>query len=206
METSGKISFMPKSSFSSGKDYYRKVGSGLLMKIAILLLIVSSLLSIGAVLYKRMISQQITDLSSSLDRAKSAFEPSLITQLEGISFSIPSASLLLEGHLYPTKIFKLIEDTTVGGVYFTNFSYSYSASAEKNKTKTVVVEKSGVNQNVIKVQLSGNAKSYEALAQQSDIYSKTKFIDDFSFSNFGLTDKGDVSFSLTIDVSNEINK
>ncbi|MDD5032757.1 MAG: hypothetical protein PHC85_01380 [Candidatus Pacebacteria bacterium] len=205
METSGKISFMPKSSFSTGKDYYRKVSSGFLMKISVFLLTISLLAFGGSLLYKRMISQQITDLSASLERAKAAFELSLIAQMENLSFSIPDAGALLGNHLYPTRVFKLVEETTVKDVYFSNFSYSYGKAVGNEKGKTKVVSSEG-EQNSIKVQLSGKAKNYEALAQQSDVFNKNKNIEDFSFSNFNLTEKGEVSFSLSLVISEEINK
>lgn len=205
METSGKISFAPKSSFSGGKEYYRKVGSGFILKISGLLLIISLLSFAGVTLYERMISRETEDLSASLDRAKAAFEPSLITQLENLSFSLPDAGVLLEQHLYPTRILKLLEETTIKEVAFSGFSYSYGKGEAIAGKKTKVVE-NVEEQNKITIQLSGQAKSYEALAQQSDIYDKNIDIKDFSFSGFGITGKGNVSFSLNMVVSPAINR
>jgi len=190
----GKLSFIPKSSATKTSSYrtiYKEAGLGLFMKATVFLFILSMAGFGGAYLYKKSLTQEIADLSSSLERAKAAFDPVLITEMENLMFSLANAKNLLDQHAYPSNIFAVIQGVTHQRVRFTNFAYSPR-----------YVGKDGAA-NGLNVNLTGEADSYRVLAEQARIFEGNSDIKNYTFGNFVLNEKGILTFDLdlTLDLS-----
>ncbi|MBU1178793.1 hypothetical protein KKB69_00415 [Patescibacteria group bacterium] len=175
-----KISFIPKTKYSqTDKIIYRGAGLGQILKISIFLFVLSSLFFLGTLVYKEVINRQLDDLSVSLERAKASFDSEAIKEMENLSSGISMVKNFIAYHPFPSRIFSFLEENTLSGVRFSRFDYSHDPVKEK-------------------VGLRGEAKNYAALAQQVKVFEKTKEIENFTFSNFVLTQGGNVSFDLEI--------
>jgi hypothetical protein len=152
-----------------------------------MILFFASLISAGGVyFYKVLLTKRIADMGVQLARAKDAFEPSLISDLETLDKRINSSKEILSNHILVSPIFKALEEMTLRSIRFSKFSYTYNAGDK-----------------AVGVKISGQAKDYNAIAAQSDILGENKYIKNPVFSNLNLDTKGNVSFDLffTVDPS-----
>ena len=179
---SDKLSFIPKTSSSgASQTSYKKAGLGPMSKSSVFLFIISLAILGGAFLYKNAIIRQIDSLTVSLTRAKAAFDPVLISEMEKLTVSLIVAEDLIAEHRFQSNIFDALEDLTHPDLRFSSLSYSYD------------LLKGGV-----KIDLTGQSKSYIALAQQAEIFGDSNKIESFTFSGLSLDETGDISFSLDL--------
>ena len=83
-----------------------------------------------------------------------------------------------------TPIFKALQDTTLRTIVYNNFSYDFKTDDTTKKT-------------VVTVTLTGTAKSYAAIALQSDAFTKTPVIRNPIFSDLKINTKTNtVDFKL----------
>ncbi len=158
--------------------------------LAIIIFFASVAAAGGFYFYKTILSNQITDMSQSLERSKAAFEPSLISDLSSLDKRLNSSKEVLGGHIAVSPIFKSLEQLTLKSIRFTKFSYALSQDGSKK----------------IEIKMSGQtapSKGYYPIALQSNKLSENKYVEDIVFSNLSLTQGGGVSFDLTFSVSPE---
>jgi D-ribose pyranose/furanose isomerase RbsD len=170
-------SFIPKTKLTTAT--YPKRGLGLGFFISFFILLLSGGLFGGVYLYKSSLQKEVSDMVASLEKAKKAFEPSLIVELEKFTSSINNAKNLFNQHRDISKIFKLINDLTLKDVNFSDFKYNVD-----DKTALLI--------------MSGEAKSYTTIALQAKLLENSDFIDRVLFSNFSLKEGGKVSFGVEI--------
>ena len=185
------LTFIPKKAISA--PFYKERGPSLIIIISIVLAIVSALVAGGFYFYKNKINKEVEELKKSVDRAQLTVDEETMNNLEDMAEKIKNAKKIIYNHKSLVPLFKLLESTTLESIRFSNFSYS----------------ESGEN---VSIKMEGEANSYSSLANQSDSYAKNKDIRNFVFSNLSLTDKGNVKFSVDIQVnpslilySNKIN-
>ncbi|MCX6702234.1 MAG: hypothetical protein NTX96_03530, partial [Candidatus Zambryskibacteria bacterium] len=125
---------------------------------------------------------QIIEADKNIIAARAAFEPEKIQELVDVNNRIISAKNLLENHVVVSKILVLMENLTIKKMRFTEFDY---VNKGNNPTLSIV----------------GEIQTYNALAEQQDIFLKNEFIKNPVFSNFNLGDNGYilVNFSANID-------
>lgn len=145
-----------------------------------LVFLVSILIYGGLLLYKNSLSNEIKTLADSLERAKAAFEPSLIKELKNLSDKISASQKLLEKHISSAAVFDFLEKNTLKKVRLRSLKYSAS-------------EKEGVI-----VLIEGTTDGYKTLAQQGDVFEKDKNVKSISFSGLNLGEKGLVNFSAKL--------
>lgn len=204
METfSGSSSFTPKGNFNAttapGVSYV-KAGAGVFFKFSAFLFFASLAVFGFSFWYKNNLNRQITELTPSLERAKEVLDKDFIKQAEDASNKISSAESIVSSHRRASNVFDLLEGLTYQEIRFTQFSYKYSPPSSASFEQSGVPDSStGEVKSLsasIALELSGEAKSYTALAKQAAILSKDEKIKEASFSNFSLTEKGGVTFSL----------
>ncbi len=164
-------SFIPK--IETVKIAHSGKNLGWLSGLALVFFVLSLVLSFGLFFYRGFLEAQIDTLSASLQKVESEFEPSLILELQQTVKSIDSVKGLMGGHVAISRLLDFLKENTVSEVSFSNFSYDKESA-----------------------QMSGIAKSYVALAQQSAVFEKSRLIKNVSFSNFSLTSEGFVNFSV----------
>lgn len=182
----GKLSFIPKkSSKTNYKTIYKEAGLGLLMKASVFLFILSVAGFGASYFYKEATTREINELSVSLKRAKSAFDPSLINEMERLMGSISFTKELLQNHIHPSSIFDVLESITHEKISFSSFAFNYE-------------------ENDLKIGLTGSAQSYRVLAEQAMIFENSDVVKDFSFSGFLLDENSNLSFSLDLTLDSNI--
>lgn len=195
----GKFSFIPKSSSDKPKQrvIFQQAGLSFFMKVSVFLFVASLLSFGGAYYYKSAIAGQIEDLTISLERAKAAFDPELINEIERLTADIAVAEKILGEHRLPSGIFNIIEDVAHDDVKFSRFDYSFTPSSASISGIPGTANK-GFSGSSIRVTITGEAKDYTTLAEQSKIMENSQKVGAFSFSNFVLSDSGGVSFDLNM--------
>ncbi|MEK9175367.1 MAG: hypothetical protein AAB795_02115, partial [Patescibacteria group bacterium] len=108
---------------------------------------------------------------------ESQFPLETIEQHEEVANAISASKKLLDGHLKQSNIFTFLEDNTLQSIAYGSFLFS-----EKDH----------------KVTVSGEAPSYQAVAQQANVLEQLDNVSSATFSNLSLGSKGTVVFSLTI--------
>jgi len=168
-------SFIPKKAPEARA--LKTTGRSLLLVVSVLILIVVLLSAVGVFLYERLLVGSIEGKRATLQRAEDAFEPALIEELLALDTRLTHATGLLDSHRMPSAIFELLENTTLEGVRFTDFSYSAIG-------------------NEISLSLEGEATSFATVALQSDVYGETDAIKDPLIDNLSVNVSGNVSFTL----------
>ncbi len=154
------------------------------------LIFVASLVALGGVyFYKQLLTKQVVEVSAQLARAKEAFEPGLITELQTLDHRLSSASEILRGHITVSPILKTLQDVTLKSIRYTKFSYTVTTSGGAP---------------FIEVKMTGQSRGYMPIALQNEAFAGNKYIKSPIFSNLILDDRtGNVLFDLTFSVDPE---
>lgn len=175
-------SFIPKRPIEEART--RTTGpefGGLFTLVSSILLVGSIVLAAGAFFYERYLIGAIATQGQNLARAEAAFEPQLLSDLSRLNSRLGESKRLLGGHVALTPFFELLERTTLESVSFQSLDFT------SNSGKFTIA-------------MRGQARSFGALALQSDVFSKTKQIKNALFSGLNLDQTGNVVFELTADV------
>lgn len=185
MEPQFRTSFIPKATLgkSEGSPKQRTTGMGIVTLVTLVLFLGTIALAVGAFLYQSFLGQSITSKKASFERAQDAFEPVLITELARVDSRIDSAENLIEGHIAVSGLLELLEAATLKNVRFTDFQFSTLSGPD------------------ITISMRGEARSFNAVALQSDAFGENRFLRNTIFSNLNLNDRGNVTFdfSATVD-------
>ncbi len=178
-------SFVPKKPITSQKKT-KKTSGGLFLGISLIVFILLSGSTASVYFYKIYLEKKVENQRVSLERAKEAFEPSLIIELKKLDARIKSVENILNSHVAFSELFGLLEVETLKTIRFNNFNYSIE------------------NNNEIEIHLSGEAKSYSSVALQSDIFGESKFIKNPVFSGLSLNDEGSIFFNISARVDPQL--
>ena len=184
MDKDSQTSFIPKKPIGSPQGSGISVihSTNVFSIVATAVFIVTILTSGGLFFYKNLLTNQIKEANKNIITAREAFEPEKIKELVDVNNRIVSAKRLLENHTVVSKVLSLMENLTIKKLRFTEFTYTNKAN---NPT----------------INVSGEVQTYNALAEQQDIFLKNESIKEPTFSNFNLGDSGYilVSFSAKVD-------
>jgi hypothetical protein len=182
-----QTSFIPKQPIREEKAVSTSSRSFSLVNFIAIVVFFGSLAAGGGLyFYKGIIQTNIQAMNVSLTKAKAAFEPGLITDLQVLDKRLNSSKEILGNHISISPIFRSIESLTLKSVRFSKFSYEIPKD-----TKKIEVTMSG--------QTSGQG-GYRSIALQSNKLAENKYFEDIIFSNLSLTQTGGVSFDLTFTV------
>lgn len=180
MDTRLRTSFIPKKTLILKNEAggAARVSINLFLSLGTIVFFLMIALSAGVYLYKVVINKKIYQEGLDLEKAKKAFEPSLIADVKRLDGRITAAKAVLDKHAVALPVFDLLETLTLKTVRFTKFDY-------KN-------EKSGVPT----VSLDGEARGYTSVALLSDSFAGDERIKNPVFSNLNLNESGGVKFSF----------
>ncbi|MCI0619680.1 hypothetical protein L0Y40_01440 [Candidatus Wolfebacteria bacterium] len=138
----------------------------------------------GVFLYGRFLEGSIIRKQDSLEQAREAFEPALIEELARLDTRMASAELLLGSHRALSNFFTVLEGLTLQNVRFSNFGYSEGTTGDF-------------------ITMEGEARSFNAVALQADVLSKSPYFHDVIFGDLAVNERGGVNFgvSATLDPS-----
>jgi hypothetical protein len=153
--------------------------------LANILFLVTVLVSGGLFGYRLYLTSKIVEADKKLDEARSAFEPTIIKSLLDASTRFSTVNGLLENHFAVSGLMSLLEELTLRNVSFSELSYSHNAG-------------------IISVSMTGTSRSYNALAKQSEILNQNSLLANQVFSDFSLTDTGNISFKYSANINKEL--
>lgn len=142
------------------------------------ILVVTVIAAGGVFLLQSYTEQSITSKRQSLDRQRAAFEPATIEELLRLDKRLNASSGLLKSHTALTLVFDDLEARTGENVRFKNFKYESAGPSR------------------FAITMNGTAKSFNAVAIQSDSFGKSNYIKDPIFSNLNLDPSGNVVFDF----------
>ena len=186
MDSEFKTTFIPKKNIKDSSAIpispRRKLTRSLLGIIAILLFVSALISLVGVFLYKSVVAGSINSKIEIINRAEKAFEPAVIVELRKLDIRLAAAKELLDNHIAVSDFFASLEESTLPDVSFSSFSLSFQ-------------------EDIPVVRMGGEARGYLAIAQQSDIFEANQYIENPLFSDFSLTETGDVSFNLEFTIN-----
>lgn len=181
MDKDFQTSFIPKKALSEERTV-RQQPVSLVIFFATLLFFASLAAAGGVYFYKLSLVKKISSSAASLEKAKGAFEPKLIEDLQTLDRRLTAAQEILNNHIITSPIFASLSGLTLKSIQFTKFSYGFTAASGGQ---------------AIKVSMSGRARDYTSVALQSDMFGGNKYFKDPVFSNLQLDEKtGNVGFEL----------
>lgn len=178
MEPKFQTSFIPKQSITN-PSAPRRIGGNAFFAVAFTAFVLTALAFAGVWFYERRVEASLADMKVNLDKARANFEPTLLSEVRQVNTRIVVGKTLLSKHLAPTAVFSLLEKITVASVSFSSFDLAVNEQGD------------------IRLALKGIAKGFNAVALQSDIFSREKYFKGPIFSNFKLDDVGMVTFDIT---------
>lgn len=152
-------------------------GVGIFFRIGFVFFVVALLATGGLFAYRMLLLSNLTKQREALQQLESQFPVADIERREEVARAIEISKALLDAHVRPSRIFPLLQENTLPAVFFSTFSY-----AETGRVITV----------------SGDAPSYQAVAQQASIFESLEEVTSATFSNLSLTSRGTVNFNLKI--------
>lgn len=150
------------------------------------LAVIVALISIGGVyVLEKSLIQRIAQMEVQLETAEKQFEPTLIVQLKQLDERLNQASRVLRSHRSVAPLFETLNETTSKNVQYDALRFE--------------VTDDGLGT----VEIEGQARSYQVIAQQSKKLAEQSIIQDHIFSEFELQDTGRVRFALLLTLSSE---
>ena len=138
--------------------------SELLLLMAIVSLVASSALAGGVYLYVQYLQNTSIAKVQQLERAKAAFDPSLIQQLTRLDNRMHAADSLLSSHIAPTVFFSALQQATLSTVAFRSLQMAVTDPQR------------------ITLSITGVAQSVNSVALQAEVFSKNGVITNPIFS------------------------
>jgi hypothetical protein len=178
MEPQVRTSFIPKQAIQVERKRPKGDSAALVTIIAALLFLGSVVAAGGVFLFEQYLKQSIVAKSESLERSRAAFEPAVIKELARTDSRITAAAELLSGHTSLSRLFSYLGTNTLASVRFLDLNYERVGPG-----RTTLI-------------MNGTAKSYSAVALQSDIFGKSDVIEEPIFSDLNLDTVGNVVFKF----------
>ncbi|MBI1975447.1 MAG: hypothetical protein HYS59_00405 [Candidatus Vogelbacteria bacterium] len=179
-----QTTFIPRGNLSG----VAPAGQGRRRTINVLLVIgvVSFLVSVagyaGAIIYSGIARTSIEQLGTSLQRARDAFDPNLLFELDRVDRKVEAGKLVLADHVTLLPLFAVLDQSTLKAVRFNSFTYAQQGNADA------------------RIDLSGHASSFATVALQSDAFVETKRLRNVVFSDLTVTPTGSVNFRMSATV------
>lgn len=136
--------------------------------------------------YKAHLVRAVLDMDTALAAAKKSFEPEFIEEASRLNIRIKAARELLNTHRTLSPLFGILEKKTLESVRFQDFNFN----AMDNRDATL--------------SMIGQAKSFNAVALQSDVFGSERAFKDPVFSNFTLNERGDVVFNFKTSIDSAL--
>jgi len=180
MDVVSQTSFIPKKPIMQAPQAQASRGMSLFLLVSVFLFSGSLLLAAGVYVWKGALERGIESQKESLARNRDAFEPASIIKLQRLSRRLEISKTILANHLAPSQLFAVLEESTLQNVRFSSMDFAL------DQTKGTAI-----------LTMKGQARSYGAVARQSDVFAKASGIKNPVFSELNLDQRGNVVFSFT---------
>jgi hypothetical protein len=182
VETKFQTSFIPKTTIQTPTTpAFRKSKSpGILVSFCFLILLVSLLFAVLSFGYLSFLENTKKTMDEQLKANIEKFEKRTLEEYARLDTRIETATLLINTHIAPSYFLEFLQAETLKSVKFTNLKYELSADGS-----------------YASVSMTGVAKSYNAIAFQSNVFGNFKDLTTPIFSNLDLDLLGNVTFAFT---------
>ncbi len=180
MDSPNQSSFIPQDATTlSSSSRSRSQGglSDLLLLMSIVLFVASLALGGAVFLYEEYLKTSAASKVEQLQRAKEAFEPSLVHTLTRLDDRMHVADQLLAGHVAPTAFFQILQQATLTTIEFKSLDLD------------------ALDPQKISIKMTGVAQSVNSIALQADLFAKNGTITNPIFSDINRHADG-VHFNL----------
>lgn len=181
METKFQTSFIPKTSLDPVSSGAKKP-MGLFAFIATIIFFISVVIGAGAFGWHRYLENRKSQMEIDLDKSVKKFEPNTIEEYVRLNNRIDAAKSLLARHIAVSYVFDFLQDQTLQSIRFSDFKYDLSTDGSAN------------------ISMNGEAKSYNAVAYQSQVFGRERALKSPIFSNLDLDASGNVIFNFNTKV------
>jgi hypothetical protein len=194
MDSKIPISFIPKDTIRTDLRERREPVS-IFFIISLVILAGSLAYLAGIYVYRTMVYNEINNpctneggsgscgLKASLDIEIEEFQSQKLEELKKLDLKLKNGATVLDSHITLRPLFDLLGAYTGANIQYQKFEY-------RGDSDTITVT------------INGLAKSYEDIAFQQKVFATeekaSKSLRDFSFSDFDVDQKGQVSFKLTL--------
>lgn len=179
METKFQTSFIPKAPISGHQAAAPKRPMGFFTFLSILVFLASVVSAIGAYAYLNFLKVQERKVNSDLTKNINAFEPQTIEKYEKLDARMTSAKELLAKHVAVTNVIDYLEEATLKTIQFKDFKFSLTEAG------------------LVTLSMLGEAKSYNSVAYQSQVFGRKRDLLNQVFSNLDKNEKGNVTFDFS---------
>jgi hypothetical protein len=182
-------SFIPKKPLTTTKPPASR-GLSIFSFFATLILIGTIAVSGLLYVYNKKLASQVTDLETTLDRAKEKFNPVAIESIKQLDKRINTAEKVLSNHITLSPILvNVLNANTLKKVQYTQFSHTVNGSGASAK---------------IQVRLAGKAESLPYVALQSKKLAENKYVENPIFSDIVTAKDNTVTFNLLFDINSNL--
>ncbi|PIQ68231.1 MAG: hypothetical protein COV91_05230 [Candidatus Taylorbacteria bacterium CG11_big_fil_rev_8_21_14_0_20_46_11] len=182
-----QTSFVPKKSYLPTTAPEARFGRtiNVFAVVSIVVFLAVALLAAVTFFYRGALISEITAMDTDLVKAEKNFEPEFVDTAVRLHKRIESVKTLLGNHRSISPLFDILEKKTLEQVRFQGMALN-SSEAE------------------ITLSMTGEAKSFNSVALQSDVFGGEQYFQNPVFSNFTLSEKGDVIFNFKTNVDPSI--
>ena len=174
-------SFIPKANMiPEAKPARRRID--LLSFFTKLVFALAILSALGVIGYRYYLTYSIGRMGQELESIRQSIAPQAVSELLDLDNRIVTTQNLLRGHKALSPVFAFLEQNTPKTVRLTDFTYT-----QDNKG--------------LEVEMRGEARSFSALALESEAIHKSKDFQNPVFSDIRLDQKGNVVFSMRANLS-----
>ena len=178
-------SFVPRKTAVAAAAGARHARAGIFFALGVGAFALSILAAGGAFAYQKVLAARLVKMNDDLVAARAAFEPAFIEELRRMDVRLQAAEELIAGHRAVSPLFTLLERDTLATVRFVKFGFSETPEGE------------------LRLSLAGEAAGFNAVALQSDAFSKNGVFQNPVFADFDVDKSGTVQFSFTATVAKE---
>ncbi len=184
MENRLQATFMPKQAAVPGSGAYARAKNptNFLMLIGSLLFILAIGAFGGLYVYKGYLKSSNEEKKAQVEDTIKNFDPELNKELSLLKARIDAAKQLVASHHAFSLLFALMELNTAQTVRFTDFSYNVGVDKKIN------------------LAMKGEARSYTAVAFQSDVFSKLTPLKSPVVSGLSLQESGNIAFDVAAEL------
>lgn len=187
MDNKFQASFIPKRPVMAGSQMAssaRRAPMSLFLIIATAIFVITLLAFGAAFFYKSYVTKQNAAKQEQIKQEVAAFDQDLTNKLTLLKSRLDSGNQLLTNHVAASAFFQVLQDLTVKSIKFSDFAFT-ALPGDK-----------------ISVAMKGEAKSYVAVAFQSDTMVNSKYLKNPILSDLHLDDKTGI---ITFNVKTEID-
>jgi len=178
----------PKSGLKSSVDSFKQLGDqavsrgNLWLTISIVILLIAGSVYLGLWVYQRQLDQEKQELITEIDELQAQRDLELEANFTELKKGIENLKKILKNRIYPSLVFKMLEELTLPQVQFSDFDGDFDDA---------------------RIIIQTEASSYNMLAKQVVALEQDERIGKVELSGVDLDSSGRVSSNLTIEINPE---